>query len=496
MYLFYRAFAYIRKQFTKTVLLLILFFVIGNIVLAGLSVQNAAETAENSIRQEIGSDITYSLNSQLIMSETRSGILEQDVDTSTLEGAPIYSNLLEIIDSEYVSDYDAITSYEITSEDLTPYIYTSTSTSTENENLQGGNRGGFGDFISGSYESSGDFSFTTFTSTTPTDFASGTTELTEGRFATQEEINSGALVAIINEEMASTNSLSVGDSFDAYSTLEGYEDVLLRYDVIGIYTSTEVVDDRMASMIGSSLLVQNNIYTPLNTFLTIGYSQEDLNKTLLSSAVIKLVDPNDLDKYLDEAESKIDLTYASLSANDQLYDQLAGSIESLGSISTLMVLIVVIAGAAILSLITALTVNQRKNEIGILLSIGESKARIILQFITEVVVIAIVAFTLSIFSGVQVGKLISETTLMNIETKSQTEMTGFPSDLPGQSGNFNGPGQQITIEVETPEIEVGLNALIIFEFFAAGLLISIISVSIPALYVTRFNPKQILTNNG
>jgi len=65
-----------------------------------------------------------------------------------------------------------------------------------------------------------------------------------------------------------------------------------------------------------------------------------------------------------------------------------------------------------------------------------------------------------------------------------------------QNGEMSGPGQPVQFEVETPDLEIGLNGLIIFEFFAAGLLISIVSVSIPALYVTRFNPKQILTNNG
>lgn len=494
MYLFYRAYAYIKKQLTKSILLLILFFVIGNIVLAGLSVQNAANSAEKSIRQEIGSDVTYSVNSQLIMSETRSGVLDEDVDTSTLAGVPVYSNIKTVVSSEYVSSYDVIMNYEITSDSLTPYTYTSTS---ENTNEEMNNRGGFGGFISGSYESSGDFSFETFTSITPTDFSSGTSELIDGRLATQEEIDEGALVAIINEEMAETNGLSVGDTFEAYSTLEGYEDVLLNYEIIGIYTSNEVIDDRMASMIGSSLLAQNKMYTPLNTLLSIGYSDDEMNNTLMSSVVIKLVDPEDLDAYLTEVESKIDLEYGSLSANDQLFEQLAGSIESLSSISSLMVIIVVIAGAAILSLITALTVNQRKNEIGVLLSIGESKARIIMQFITEVVAIAILAFTLSIFSGVQVGTLISEITLSNIDTNTTENVMDRPGNIDDTSfAGFNRPGQQIQFEIETPELQIGLNGLIILEFFTAGLLISIISVSIPALYVTRFNPKQILTNNG
>lgn len=490
MYFITRALAYLRKQKAKTLLLLVLFFVIGNIVLAGLSVQSAADAAKILTRQEIGTDITYSLNYQQFMQDERSGLLSADTETSSLEGVPLYANLLAIADSDYVSAYDAILSYEVTSDSLTPYTYISTSTDTSQPSDP--NRpsdGKMGQFVSGTYGTSGDFSFKTFTATTPTDFTDGTSTLSEGRYATADEIANGSLVAIIESTMAEENNLKVGDSFTVTPTMEGYTDQSLTYEVIGIYTSSAVVDDRIASMMGSSLLSQNQIYTPLNTLKTMGYTDEQLKSSLLSEAVIQLKDPDNLDTFRAEAATKVTLTYGSLSANDQLYQQLAGPIESLGSTSTLLVWIVVIAGAAILSLITALTVNQRKNEIGILLSIGESKTKIIAQFIVEVLAIAAIAFTLSVFSGIQVGKMISEATLANYQT--QETQTG-----PGQDRNFIGFPGQVSSDLEAADVVVTLNGLVVLEFFAAGLLISIVSVAIPALYVTRFNPKQILTNNG
>ena len=96
MYLFTRAYNYILKQKAKSILLLVLFFVIGNIVLAGLSVQSAANTAANLTKAKLGTAITYRLNSQQIQMDQRNGVLARNVDTSTLEGVPTYANLLKI----------------------------------------------------------------------------------------------------------------------------------------------------------------------------------------------------------------------------------------------------------------------------------------------------------------------------------------------------------------------------------------------------------------
>jgi len=94
------------KQRAKTILLLVLFFVIGNIVLAGLSVQNAASSAAALTKAKLGSAITYSLNSQQIRTDQRSGVLDRTVNTSTLEGVPTYANLLKIMESQYVATVD------------------------------------------------------------------------------------------------------------------------------------------------------------------------------------------------------------------------------------------------------------------------------------------------------------------------------------------------------------------------------------------------------
>lgn len=484
MYLFNRAFAYVKKQKGKTALLLILFFIIANIVLAGLSIMNATEAAKILTRQEIGADVIYSTNTSKINTDYRNGLLDENTDRTTLTGLPFVANANELLGSEFIIAYDYVSSYEAYVSDIQTYVYTSTTETTTTS-------GGASKVVLGSYEESGDVSFRTFTTSIPTDFADESALLLEGRYATTEEIEAGAFVAIIETTLAELNGLKVGSTISLTPTMEGYNVNPIDYKVIGIYESQEIEDDRTSSMVSSSLLAQNRIYTPFNTFASIGYSVDEIDALLLDKAVITLNDPVNIEAYMASIEGKIDLVYGLVSANDAVYEELAGPIESLGELSSILVWIVVIAGAAILSLITALTINQRRNEIGILLAIGESKLNIVSQFVVEVVTIAVIAFTLSVFSGISIGSTISDQTLASFASEDTTETV----ESSGGGGGRNSTTVSVE-DIEPIEVDVTFSALVLIEFFAAGILLSIVSVAIPALYVTRFNPKQILTNNG
>lgn len=485
MYLFNRAFAYIRKQKGKTALLLILFMIIANIVLAGLSIQNATEAAKILTRQEIGADVIYAANTSQINADYRNGLLDESTDRSTLLGLPTVANAKQLLDSEWIISYDFVSSYEVTTDVLTPYVYTSSTETTSTG-------GGASKLILGSYEESGDLSFRTFSTIIPSDFSDENASLVEGRYATLEEIEEGAFVVIIESTLADLNGLKVGDTLNLRPTMEGFDGTVLDYKVIGIYESTLIEDDRALSSVSTSLLAQNRMYTPFNTLQAMGYSQEDLDTILLDKAVITLNDPIHIEAYMTSIDGKLELDYGTISANDAVYEQLAGPIESLGELSTILVWIVVIAGAAILSLITALTINQRRNEIGILLAIGESKVKIVSQFIVEVVSIALIAFTLSTFTGMSIGKVISDSTLAQFASDTPTEVVATP----GGGGGRNQSSSVSVEDIAPVEVDVQFSAVLLLQFFAAGILLSVVSVAIPALYVTRFNPKQILTNNG
>ena len=91
-------------------------------------------------------------------------------------------------------------------------------------------------------------------------------------------------------------------------------------------------------------------------------------------------------------KSNIDFNYYKLDAHDSLYKQMIYPIENISSTSQMIIYIVSIAGAIILGLIIMLSIKGRRKEMGILLSIGEKKWKLMAQFVVEVVCAAILAF--------------------------------------------------------------------------------------------------------
>lgn len=509
MYFIKRSFKYLKKKKGKTFLLGIIFLVISNFVLAGLLVQNASEKTQENTRIQIGADVIYTMNLQKLLEDAQKGAIEGSIfqgirkqmisglvisDVYTDHGAPTYSNFLKVIDSEYVQSYDISVSVTADSNDgLTEYSIDS-STTNNNTNNQG----------SGQNVTLSAFTLNYHIKSEPMDFVEDLSELTSGRYATDEEIAQGAKVMLIEENVSELNDLDVGDIVSFSPSIDEYQDAKIEYEIIGTYSSSQEIDERILQIGGNSLLPQNKLYVPFTTIDDIGIALEDMDHLVLSSNIIRLYDPLDVDVFLLESAEKVDFGYGMLDANNALYENLVGPIESLGNASSLIVIIIVIAGALIIGLITALTVNERKEEIGILLAIGEQKYKIVSQFVLEVLVIAVIAFSLSIFTGAYIGQAISDRVLES-DLLVQEQQVGFIN--PGSAGGGTGGGavlrqivgriqqqnRNIDIEKET-SIDISLTTAVLIQLYGTGLLLAIFSTMIPSLYVMRFNPKQILTN--
>jgi putative ABC transport system permease protein len=207
-----------------------------------------------------------------------------------------------------------------------------------------------------------------------------------------------------------------------------------------------------------------------------------------------------MDVFIDEANESINMVYGTLDANDALYNSLVGSIDSLGQISNVLVIVVIIAGLGILGLINALTINERREEIGILLAIGESKLKIIGQFIVEIALISLIAFSLSAVTGSIIGKRVTDSLLDSDMITNNLELGSGQLTTNEQGGKNNrvagGGFNQMNpmMNVEPVEFDVSLSFGVLLQIYGLGLMLAITSTMIPALHVMRYNPKQILSN--
>src|SRR5699024_476035 len=96
--------------------------------------------------------------------------------------------------------------------------------------------------------------------------------------------------------------------------------------------------------------------------------------------------PEDIDAFTEEVMPLLPEFYTVVSATDQ-YDSIAGPIESMSKLSKYVLLAAVIATVLITGLVVLLFLRDRKRELGIYLSLGESRNRVVGQILIEVMVV-------------------------------------------------------------------------------------------------------------
>lgn len=163
---------------------------------------------------------------------------------------------------------------------------------------------------------------------------------------------------------------------------------------------------------------QNNIYTNLTTAVTMKGETDTLD-----SAVYTLSNPEDMDDFVDEVESEIDTDSYSVTSSDEIYEQMLSPLNNISSIAQNIVILVAIAGAVILTLIVILSIRERRYEIGVLMSLGENRVKIIGQFFMELFMVTVVSLIIASFADNFVENALGNQLLSSSTSTEQTTQT-------------------------------------------------------------------------
>lgn len=317
------------------------------------------------------------------------------------------------------------------------------------------------------------------------------------------------LTVVIEKQLAVANDLSVGDVIKIKPSSDSESAVELT--VIGIYETTETTSRGLNI---AFMQPYNKVYVNITTALAMKETQETSRGGIgmsgsangIDSVVFTIDDPVNMEQVLaDIAKTDINWDKFVVDANNSQYESMMGPINNVASFSMVVVWIVGIAGGVILALILTLWVRERMYETGVLLSLGESRGKIILQYMSEVLIIAILAFTLSIFSGKYIAKGFGEMLLTN-ELKVNEESQKNNMGPMGGQGRVAvqmrmGPGGAVTTSFNRDvdaidEIDISIDFGSITKLYIVGLIITLIGTAIPGITVMRLNPKTILTRAG
>ena len=139
-------------------------------------------------------------------------------------------------------------------------------------------------------------------------------------------------------------------------------------------------------------------------FIDYESSQKALNKPENNKIVSKLEIFSDSSENTKVALNKIkknktDWSQYNVSSDNNVLEETLESVEGIKHIINIMTYSIMLSGIIVLSLILILWLRERIHEIGVLLSIGISKIKIVTQFILELLFISLPSLVLSLFLG-------------------------------------------------------------------------------------------------
>ncbi|MCI9368963.1 MAG: ABC transporter permease [Lachnospiraceae bacterium] len=217
-------------------------------------------------------------------------------------------------------------------------------------------------------------------------FQSGKYKLVDGRHITPED----KYVCLISKELADYNKLSVGDKVRMYSLDSDSE---ASFEITGIFDGTEgasgnalTVDEIPANCGYMDYAAVQEIFKDI--FDDDGYQQ----LTIYVEDFVSIQNVYDKISALPELKGKS----LKLSIDTDEMDAISAPLESLKKLVNTMMILISVVSIIILTLLLTISIRGRKKEIGILLSIGRSKADIILQIFTETFAVAVISFAASI----------------------------------------------------------------------------------------------------
>lgn len=525
-----RAYLNVIRSKVRSIILVITFFVIGNFVIIGLGVSNAAENAKTLTRKKMRAVISYDVDYDEV-SEYTNTLSQEEIDQFWASNSTSvkYQEIKKYIDDDRVLTIQASSysrNFYSPSEGGIKYVPIDNKAEADRKEAEANGED------MGYYP--GDFFLKTNLFPNCIELVEGTFFMVDGDFYSQEDINNSNDVVVITKQLAEYNNLRIGDKIELILEGSGVirdyvnmipdlkeEDFHMFLTIKGIYDHTNVLTpdredydymqpyespDNLLLMPASTLQkylanTEDKISAYFNEMnaAEFGYAVPEakvadgsIDSIPLSNVKIFLKDPLDVDDFILENEGSLP-QFFTLNANNEEFKKLSKPLDTLNLYANLIIWLVVINAIVIITLVVALTLKTREYEIGVLLSIGASKVKIIGQFFFELALVAIVGFTLSTFSGALISKKVGNTVLdYQIQRDELDNNENYYYDSVWNDDYFT----HITLDDLVEEYDSSISPIIIGEIYVMGLGIVFISTLIPAMMIMRFNPKRILMNQN
>ncbi len=477
--------ASIISKKVKYLILLFIFFLLGNFLIVAIGISDASSSAISISRQK--------LNPVIVLENNKEGY---SLDNSKLQH--IISDKNQMLKDDRVKVYNKLYYMNLYSEKTIPVPM-------ENDEYK----------YSKSYDG---MQLVCNNTTSMIEIFDGTYEIVEGRFYNQQEIDNDQKVILVTKEFAQLNNLELYDtiSFTTFADIDDMQkyfdndfDGYIEFEIIGIFENNEstygkkymdVRDYPQNTMLAPFSAIEH--YEDISSLASTKMMNDvkNLNDEITYFAIhhyeninpiIKLNDPNDLEQYVTEYQEKLN-PYFILNSNNDAFLKYGKPLDIITYFADFLLMFVLINMVIMISTIICIFVKMREIEIGILLSMGIRKFNIILQMFIEVIIIGFIGISLSFFTGKIIAqKYGSEVLSLSVVQDNivEDEQKGIYS-FGNEKDYFENIDQQDIFE----NFQVNISSDIIIKIYLLSTIIVFISSLIPSLLIMIFDPNKILSH--
>jgi putative ABC transport system permease protein len=502
-----RALKSITRRKGKSLILFLVIFILGNVIAGAVAIQQSTVNVERETKKKMGNVATVEFDYEKFEKDNEGMSDEEIYNEDYYPKAPTTADYENVGKLNYVKYYDYTMRGWLETKKFKAYTPEDGSMGMGGNyfNLKGGNR------------------------PEPLDMEEGNIKLVEGEVLSEKDLSEPTGSVLISKEVAEKNNLSVGDQIvlDMYSEIvdapmddssdtsddaEAESEIVetqtkivtadYPVKVVGIFSVVKKESDKQLSreeesnqawqavdqintMYASNQLVKDFSKMQNEKMWGILAEEQNPNEEDYYEAMFVLNSTDDVEAFKQEATPLLPDYYRVVASTDQ-YDQVAGGMKRLGSISQYIVIIAAIATIFIISLVVLLFLRDRKQELGIYLSLGESRGKVIGQVVIEVVLVSFVALLCSLVTGNLLGSAVSQTLMQSdwMTNLSQTDSYAYMG------------GTLMENSISYADIQsaykVTFSVGYVVTYLLLGLGTVLLSAVLPLLYILRLNPKKIM----
>ena len=356
-----RAVLHAARKWKKTLLIFCLLLSITTLVLSGLAIADAQEEQAEELRGTTGASFTVNANNGYTLQPVTDEMIEE---IAKIDGIESYNASQWLIVNLY--NQDTLMKGTDEREYVADLFYGTGCFDSEYSPL----------------------------------FLTGALRLTDGHHVTEGD---GGI--ILYEGVAEKYGLSVGDTLEIKNG--NPNDPLVKCEIAGVFEVIADDTDEQATMAKPSTFYdyEEYIFVDMDVMSEVSAPYTASEGNGITSVDFFVSDAARLESIVQEVQDNTSIDWNSyyLTVNDEVYERISSSISDTGTLVTMLIVVITVVSIVLIILILSMSIRSRKREMGILLAVGIAKPFVILQYVLETALIAVVAFPLAYLSSKQIA---------------------------------------------------------------------------------------------